>query len=113
MEVKITVKYHSNSNGMGKLRAKGGGRQVTIGYPHELHHSMKYFSAASALADKIERKEDVRLRLVSRKFVDSCMASATSETFVYEVWDNAGPRFGNWDAVKYDRLPAGYQTALR
>ena len=108
MELSITVKYHTGRFGAGKLKATGAGRQAIIDYPHELHHTMKYWSAAEVLAHRIEHKNSQRLRLVRRAFNDSCVIGAASETFVFEVFDETVPRFGNRDAVKYDRLPAGY-----
>ncbi len=109
MEIRITVKYHSDPRtGAGKLRATGAGRQATIGYPHELHHSLKYWSAAEELVRRLERKNGQRLRLVRRKFNDSATARDTSETFIFEVFNETVPHFGNREAVKFDRLPAGY-----
>ncbi len=113
MELRITVKYHSDPRtGAGKLRAIGGGRQATIPYPHELHHTMKYWAAVEALVYKLERKSGQRLRLVHREFNDSTDIGKTSETFIFEVFDQAVPAFANREAVKYDRLPAGYATGL-
>jgi len=114
MEIEITVKYFSNAAGAGKLRAVGSGTkaakgQVTIGYPHELHHSMKYYEAARELEAKLERKNGWNLRLVRRSFFDSVCVGASRETFHYEVFNQTVPRFDNLSAVRYDR-PAGYAT---
>ncbi len=109
MEIKITVKYHSDRRtGAGKLRATGSGRQATIAYPHELSSSMKYFAAAEELAHRLERKNAWRLRLVRRAFNDSAVIGNTSETFTFEVFDETVHYFANRDAIKYDCLPAGY-----
>ena len=106
MEIAITVKYHSDPRtGATKLRATGGGRQATIHFPYELHHSLRYWRAAEELAYRIENKNGCRLRLMRVDIGDDVYSH---ETFTFEVWDQNGPRFGNHDAVKYDRLPAGY-----
>ncbi len=113
MELRITVQYHNNPRtGAGGLRAKGGGRQATIGYPHELHHTMKYWEAAERLADRLERKNGYNLRLVKREFRDAYRSDLSTEAFIFEVFDQTVPRFANRDAVWFDRLPARYANRL-
>ena len=106
MHLDITVKYHSDPRtGAGKLRAKGGGKQVTIPYPHECASRLKYWHAAEPLVDRIERAKGVRLRLVGVRVEPFVF---TSEVFTFEVFDQTVPHFANGEAVNLDRLPAGY-----
>jgi len=110
MLITITVKYHSDHRtGAGKLRAIGAGvsearRQVTIAYPYELPSRIKYHAAAESLQINLERANDWRLRIIR---VD---VGIEEETFTYEVFDTSVPYFGNRDAVKYGRFPAGYAS---
>lgn len=46
---KIRTKY-VNHNGKGKIVARGAGKQITIGYPHELGAKGAHQSAARRLA---------------------------------------------------------------
>ncbi len=112
MLITIRVKYHSDRNGAGKLRANGRGvtaarAQATVEYPHHLSSSLKYWEAAGVLADRLERKNDWNLRLIRRSSADSCVAGESWEDFHFEVFDHTVRYFRNGEAVKYDQLPAG------
>ena len=101
MHVSINVKYHSDKRtGAGKLRAKGGGRQLTIGYPFEAPMTLKYWVAVEDLADKLERLNGYRLRLISRTLEDD-----ESDTFTFEAFAENVPRtWDNREAVKYGHV---------
>lgn len=51
--MKITTKYSTNSHGAGRIIAKCGGKQLTLGYDHALSATQNHATAAAMLASKL------------------------------------------------------------
>ena len=110
MFINITVRYRSDHNGRGTLRATVGGniarRQVTIDYPDELCAGNKHYAAARKLEAKLQNENDWNLHLVWRTAEQD-----VESTFRYEVFDKSVRRFDNESAVRFGRYPARFMPS--